>query len=110
MNLIAQSNLTFKVNDSPLEALASITGAIAVFTIIITAIVHIAFALAVYADARRINTSTTQDTVFVREFIWSIWVLITGPLGAGLYWAIHHSTLRRNEGDSAQQSSAARMR
>jgi len=60
-----------------------------------TALIHIAFSVAVYADAKQQTQYKPTGSVFVRPFTWSIAVLFGGVLIAGLYWIIHHSSLKQ---------------
>lgn len=50
-------------------------------------VIHIAFAIGVYKDAK------SRVTVLVSPFIWSLTVLFGGVYLAGGYWLIHHSIL-----------------
>jgi hypothetical protein len=67
--------------------------AFAVFWIAILC-VHIAFTLATYYDASLLNRRGT-GTIFVSPFIWGLAVLIGGLVTVTIYWAMHHSELRR---------------
>ncbi len=53
-------------------------------------LLHIAFALAVYARAEG------RDTVFVGPLMWALATLLGGPLVALAYWLIHMSSLSAN--------------
>ena len=86
------SEITF--NSSSTEGFGALTGFVAVAMILITAIVHLAFATAVFSDAGELNKDT-KKTFFVAEGLWCLAVLITGVFGATAYWLIHHSTLAR---------------
>ncbi len=55
---------------------------------VLTIIVHVTFAVAVYRDAKRIGTP-----VFVESIIWMLATLIGGVVTAAIYWALHHSRL-----------------
>ena len=60
-----------------------------VFTLwVLSVIVHVTFAVAVYRDAKHIET-----LVFVKSGIWLIATLIGGVVTAAIYWALHHSRL-----------------
>jgi hypothetical protein len=89
-----QPKITFDSINLPFEGLVTFGGVMAIATVIVGIIVHIAFAAAVYSDATHMNADDGRKTYFVGELIWSLWVLVAGPFGAGLYWALHHSTLR----------------
>ncbi len=65
---------------------------------VLTAIVHITFAVAVYRDANRLGSP-----VFVGAGIWLIATLIGGVFVAAIYWAIHRSGLNpSNRGISTE--------
>lgn len=55
--------------------------------------VHIALALAVRSDAAQLRDHRLGP-VFLGPSLWGVAVLLGGVLTAGLYWIIHHSTLR----------------
>lgn len=55
---------------------------------ILTIIVHITFAVAVYRDAKRFGTP-----IFVESMVWMLATLIGGVVTAAIYWALHHSRL-----------------
>jgi hypothetical protein len=83
MNLNFDSALRFLMNPS----LA--IGWVVLFWVA-TAIVHIGFAIAVLQDTRR----RVGDTFLVGGGIWALATLLGGVVTAGIYWVIHHSTLR----------------
>jgi hypothetical protein len=56
-------------------------------------LLHFILAIAVWATARRAQRSGTVLTYF-SPFFWGFATLIGGVLVAGLYWVIHHSSLR----------------
>jgi len=58
------------------------------------AIVHIAFALGVWDDARRFRVKRTGPFL-VGPGMWALATLMGGMLAVGVYWLIHHSSLRR---------------
>ena len=60
-----------------------------------TALVHIAFSLAIYQDANSQKQYEPTGSVFVRPFIWALAVLFGGVLIAALYWLIHHSSIKK---------------
>ncbi len=63
---------------------------------VVTIIIHVVFAIAVYRDAASLNTRGT-GTVFVGPAIWCLTVLFGGVFLAAIYWVIHHSSFRRSE-------------
>ena len=66
---------------------------IIIFTV--TALIHIAFSIAVYEDAKKQTGYEPTGSVFVGPFFWAMSVLLGGVLIAGLYWVIHHSNLKQ---------------
>jgi hypothetical protein len=70
---------------------------------LIIAIVHIGFAVGVYSDAEDLYQKTGRKTVFVNSIIWALATLIGGVFVAGVYWAIHHSTLNPNRNNVEKQ-------
>ena len=56
-------------------------------------LVHVAFAVAVYRDAER-SLRPQGRLLFVNPFTWSLTALVASVAGVGLYWLLHHSTLR----------------
>lgn len=60
---------------------------------LIVAVVHIAFAVGVYNDAEKLFERTRRKPFLVNSVIWTLATLIGGVFVAGIYWAIHHSTL-----------------
>ena len=70
---------------------------IALFILLLTAVVHIAFAFGVYQDAgdrRRVK----QTVWFVGPIIWAGGTLLGGLIAAALYWLVHYSTLAPPDG------------
>jgi hypothetical protein len=59
---------------------------------VIIAVVHLAFAAAIFTDASAIARRRGFST-FVTPVIWALAALVTGPLGVLAYWLVHHSTL-----------------
>lgn len=57
-------------------------------------VVHIALAVAVFRDAEEILQSPGRKLWFLNSFFWTVAALVGGIVTAGIYWAIHHSTLR----------------
>ena len=75
-------------------------GAIAICSAIIVAIVHIAFAIAVFRDATYLrdprNLRAPRKPIFVGRIIWFLATLIGGVFVAGSYWIMHHSRLNQS--------------
>lgn len=58
---------------------------------VLTVLVHIIFAWAVYRDAEHQRTP-----IFVGPEIWGLATLLGGVVTAGIYWALHHSCLNQD--------------
>ncbi len=71
------------------EVVAFVTYLLAVWIIL----VNIMFAFGV-RNAARVDESRGNDLQFVGTFGWFLATLLGGPFTAGLYWAMHRSTLR----------------
>ena len=59
-----------------------------IVVLIALAIVHIAFAIAVFSDANR------SRTFLVKGWVWTLATLLGGLFVVGIYWVIHHSSIR----------------
>lgn len=71
-------------------------GEFAIFWIIwmlLIALVNISFALGVFMDADLMKRQAARNTFLVSHWIWAFATLIGGVFVAGIYWAVHHSTL-----------------
>lgn len=75
-------------------------GAIAICASVITLIVHIAFAMAVFRDATYLrdprNLRVPRKPIFVGRMIWFLGTLVGGMFVAGIYWIMHHSRLNQS--------------
>lgn len=61
---------------------------------LLTAIVHVGFAVGVYVDSKRMQQFQRRGTFLVAGALWSLATLLGGVFAAGVYWLVHHSSLR----------------
>ncbi len=61
---------------------------------LLTAIVHIAFAIAVWVDTGQMAVRQHRSTFLVGGGLWALATLIGGIMVVAVYWLVHHSTLR----------------
>ena len=61
---------------------------------LVTAVVHVGFALAVLADTGKMQRYQRREPFLVGGVIWALATLLGGVFVAVIYWLIHHSTLR----------------
>ena len=61
---------------------------------VLALIVNLFFAIAVYSDARKIVDSD-EELLFVTPGLWCLATLFGSVFVAGMFWVMHHSTLRR---------------
>lgn len=87
-----------------LGGLGELGGFVAVVVFIGTILVHIALALGVRDDASRLRDQGRGPN-FIGPAMWTIAVLMGGVLSLGVYWLIHHSTLRIFDTDKPPSSS-----
>jgi hypothetical protein len=67
---------------------------IAVIAGVLTLVVHVAFAGAVWSDANELQQGG-KGPALVGPIIWTLATLVGGLVSAGIYWVMHHSTLSR---------------
>ena len=67
-------------------------GAIALFIIILSFLIHVTFAIGVYGAAKYAEQNGKQLWL-VWPIAWAMATLILGPFFAGVYWLIHHSQI-----------------
>jgi hypothetical protein len=60
---------------------------------VLTAVVHVAFAIAVLIDAGNLERLFRRRTFFVGGLLWALATLLGGVIVAAIYWLMHHSTL-----------------
>ena len=78
-------NLNLGPEYAPLMMLIAVAG------VVLTVIIHIAFAVGVYRNAS--TTLQTRTVWFVTPFIWAMATLLGGVFVATAFWAIHYSRL-----------------
>lgn len=76
------------------EGLGALGVMFALVFAVLAIVVQVFFAIAVYRDAEKI-VADGGKTVFVSGTWWTVAVLVGSLPAVALYWAIHHSTLRR---------------
>ncbi|HEX3659389.1 MAG TPA: hypothetical protein VGG64_06695 [Pirellulales bacterium] len=61
---------------------------------VLTIVVHVALAMAVYDDANRLDTGRVQPLA-ISPTVWTLTALLGGLPAVAVYWVIYHSSLRR---------------
>ena len=84
-DIMSPQLLNFLTGWSQLASLVAIGFAV------LTVLIHIVFAVAVYRDATQLDRIRTL--IIVGPGIWCIATLIGGVITAAIYWAMHHSRL-----------------
>jgi len=69
--------------------------------LVVAAIINIAFAIGVHADAQKRLSSRTL--LFVSPFIWTLATLFGGVFVATAYWVMHLSSLTKETGRLAHE-------
>ena len=69
-------------------------GVIAIGAFVITAVVHLGFAIAVFRDATYL--ADPRKPIFVGRIIWFLATLVGGVFVAAICWVIHHSRLNKS--------------
>ena len=77
-----------------MEAYFGITLAYGAVAFLVTAVVHLAFALAVWRAGGQL-VDRGSGTMLVGPFIWGLATPVGGVVAAGVFWMLHYSTLRR---------------
>jgi hypothetical protein len=60
---------------------------------ILTAVVHLCFAAAVFNDAETLLLHAQRKTVLVGCGLWALATLLGGVFVAAIYWLLHHSSI-----------------
>ena len=75
-------------------------GVIVICATVITFIVHLCFAVAIFRDATYLrdprNLRAPRTPIFVGRMIWFLGILVGGVFVAGIYWIMHHSRLNQS--------------
>ncbi len=82
-------------------------GGIGIIWLGLTVIMHCAFALAVWVQARK-HQKPGSVTWLVPPAIWALATLLLGPYFAAVYWLIHHSSFGGFNSEAAESLKARR--
>ena len=63
---------------------------------LLAAIVHIAFAFAVWSDSGQMTYRQNRSPFLVGGGLWALATLLGGIIVVAVYWLVHHSTLRQS--------------
>jgi hypothetical protein len=64
---------------------------------LLAVVVHVSFAIGVWSDATTFQRAGSRLSL-VGPAVWALATLFGGVFVAGVYWVIHHSSLRRADG------------
>jgi hypothetical protein len=90
------------LSNAVLGRLAMVVPLAAVLFWLALAIVHVAFAVAVYRHSTAFRGSGRR-LVFAGPELWTLATLVSGVLGVAAYWLIHCSTLAIPEAAPAEE-------
>ena len=69
-------------------------------------IVHICLGLGVYADAKYLNAP--ESSLFAWPIVWCFATFLSGIVGLGVYWLLHHSMLNPQVSQAVLSQSISR--
>lgn len=72
----------------------SAIGALVVPYYLLISVLHLTFAIAVWADGNHCKTAFGRGPFLVPCFVWALVTLLGGLPAVAVYWVIHHSSLR----------------
>lgn len=94
LKLHGDTSVGFDMIDSSLTGLFSVIPiSLGSVIAVLSVLVHVVFAIAVYRDATRLNRSRALAIAGVGPAIWCVATLVGGVITVGIYWAMHHSRL-----------------
>ena len=62
--------------------------------LLLTSVLHLTFAVAVWRDGAQCKSVLHRGPFLVPYFVWGLVALVGGLPAVGVYWLIHHSSLR----------------